>query len=47
MLVIDVGPPMDDAPPTGGDTPLECSLRVANQIVFQKVYPNVNRFIVL
>lgn len=37
MLVIDVGPMMDIAPPTGGDTALEDSLRIANQIVLQKV----------
>lgn len=39
MLVFDVSPTMDEAPPTGdGTTPLESSLHVANQVVFQKVY---------
>ncbi len=37
MLVIDVGPMMDVAPPTGDDTPLESSLKIASQIVTQKV----------
>ena len=38
ILVIDVGPMMDNAPPTGDTTtPLEYSLRIANQIVIQKV----------
>ena len=37
VLVIDVGPMMDVAPPTGGDTPLESSMRIASQIVTQKV----------
>lgn len=35
---MDVGPIMDVAPPTGDqDTPLETSLRIAGQIVAQKV----------
>lgn len=38
MLVIDVGPMMDVAPPTGSDTPLEASLKIASQIVTQKLF---------
>ena len=37
VLVIDVGPMMDVAPPLGGETPIELSLRIACQIVAQKV----------
>ena len=37
ILCLDVGPSMDIAPPSGGDTHLEMALRVANQIVQQKV----------
>ena len=41
VLCLDVGPSMDIAPPSGGDTHLEMALRVANQIVQQKVDHNV------
>lgn len=34
---MDVGPSMDIAPPSGGETSLEMAIRVANQIVQQKV----------
>ena len=37
VLCIDVGPSMDIAPPSGGETNLEMAIRVANQIVQQKV----------
>ena len=37
ILCLDVGPSMDIAPPSGGDTHLEMALRVAVQIVQQKV----------
>lgn len=37
VLCLDVGPSMNIAPPSGGDTHLEMALRVANQIVQQKV----------
>ena len=37
IICIDVGPSMSVAPPTGGDTYLEMAVRVANQIVQQKV----------
>ena len=37
ILCLDVGPSMDIAPPSGGDTRLEMALRVAIQIVQQKV----------
>lgn len=38
VLCLDVGPSMNIAPPSGGDTHLEMALRVANQIVQQKVW---------
>ena len=37
IICLDVGPSMSVAPPTGGDTYLEMAVRVANQIVQQKV----------
>ena len=37
VLCVDVGPYMDIAPPSGGDTHLEMAIQVANQIVQQKV----------
>ena len=37
VLCLDVGPSMNIAPPSGGDTHLEMALRVANQIIQQKV----------
>ena len=37
VLCMDVGPSMDIAPPSGGETSLEMAIRVANQIVQQKV----------
>ncbi len=37
ILCLDVGSSMDIAPPTGTDTHLEMALRVAKQIVQQKV----------
>ena len=37
VLCLDVGPSMDIAPPSGGETHLEMAVRVANQIIQQKV----------
>lgn len=37
VLCMDVGPSMDIAPPSGGETSLEMAIKVANQIVQQKV----------
>ena len=37
VLCLDVGPSMNIAPPSGGDTHFEMALRVANQIIQQKV----------
>lgn len=37
VLCMDVGPSMDIAPPSGGETSLEMAIQVANQIVQQKV----------
>ena len=39
-MCIDVGPMMSMAPPSGGDTPLDMSLKIAGQIVAQKVCVN-------
>ena len=45
--MIDVGPMMDIAPPMGGETPLESSLRIASQIVTQKVSETTGKLLVL
>ena len=37
MLCVDVGPSMSIPPPAGGDTHLEMAIKIANQIVQQKV----------
>ena len=49
ILCIDVGPLMGITPPTGEDTPLEMSLRIASQIVAQKVlmYTHVHTLITI